>query len=444
MNDELKHSFQQIVKDCGPDIINDKNLANIVADYYSFDRNPAVRNILKTVVSEGYAVKIGLLRSSKGDPKIELERYAYEIKQSWGYGADEIRYVISCIANSVGIPLTVNNPWDKESSISEPHQNQSPIANQNNNPQINQVPNNIDKSSQKQKWGRYFVIGIVIFSLLGFGAYQFLTIDDKNQKTEYQDASDESKENILQEEEESIASFITQHIRFKQSESDAETSIDIDYPIEGNKNLVDAIRKFILETLVDVYTWGDEMPKYAGDVSNGQAVVDFYGKTKMNMLKEESKREFNSERQLEESISINILKETERFVTYEVSFGGCHGGVYDGTSKGITFMKKDGKQLILFKNENDEELKQLVIKYVKDYFGSEADCLYESFYEKPMPQEPPTLSFNGITFIYQKYEIAPGSMSSTSITIPFDEISKFLSEDAKEVSGIHTSQTKEK
>lgn len=243
---------------------------------------------------------------------------------------------------------------------------------------------------------------------------------------------------------ENSTTFATKHVSFKQSSKGAETSIDIDYPVDGNAILVEAIRKFILETLVNTYTWGDEMPRYTGDVSNGQAVADFYGKTKMKMLKDEIKRDFNSEKQLEESISINIIKETERLVTYEVYFGGCHGGVYDGTTKGITFMKKDGKQLNLFKNENDEELKQIVIRYVKDYFGSDADCLDESFYENPMPQEPPTLSFNGITFIYQRTEIAPRVMGSPSITIPFDEISKFLTEDAKEVSGINTSQTKGK
>ena len=243
---------------------------------------------------------------------------------------------------------------------------------------------------------------------------------------------------------ENSTTFATKHVSFKQSSKGAETSIDIDYPIEGNANLVEAIRIFILETLVNTYTWGGEMPRYTGDMSNGQAVADFYGKTKIKMLKEENKRDYNSERQLEESISINIIKETERLVTYEVYFGGCHGGVYDGTTKGITFMKKDGKQLNLFKNENDEELKQMVIRYVKDYFGSDADCLNDSFYENPMPQEPPTLSFNGITFIYQRDEIAPRYMGFPSITIPFDEISKFLTEDAKEVSGINTSQTKGK
>ena len=142
MNEDLKQSFQQIVSDFGPDVINDKNLANIVADYYSFDRNPAVRNILRTVVSEGYAVKIGLLKASKGDPCIDLERYAGEIEQSWGYGKEQVRYVLSCIASSIGIEYKIDN---------SNKQNQQPISSPPNTPIVNNPisPNQNNQQTQK-------------------------------------------------------------------------------------------------------------------------------------------------------------------------------------------------------------------------------------------------------------------------------------------------------
>ena len=141
MNEDLKQSFQQIVSDFGQDVINDKNLANIVADYYSFDRNPAVRNILKAIVSDGYATKISLLKASKGDPSIDLERYANEIEQSWGYAKEQTIYVISCIANVIGIDTSLL----KKPSIKQPN----PKTDNNNNIKINNQPSNKTDQSHR-------------------------------------------------------------------------------------------------------------------------------------------------------------------------------------------------------------------------------------------------------------------------------------------------------
>ena len=137
MNEDLKQAFQQIFDDFGQDIINDKNLANIVADYYSFDRNPAVRNILKAIVNDGYAIKIGQLKTSKGDPSIDLERYANEIEQSWGYGKDQVRYVLSCIASSIGIEYKIDNSENQKKPSNLPPPQKRVI----NKPKTNNSPN---------------------------------------------------------------------------------------------------------------------------------------------------------------------------------------------------------------------------------------------------------------------------------------------------------------
>ena len=138
MNEDLKQSFQQIVDDFGSDVINDKNLVNIVADYFSFDRNPAVRNILKAIVSDGYATRISQLKTSKGDPSIDLERYAGEIEQSWGYRKEQVIYILSCIASSIGIEYKKDNSnKQKKPSILPPPQKR--VINKpktNNNPNV--------------------------------------------------------------------------------------------------------------------------------------------------------------------------------------------------------------------------------------------------------------------------------------------------------------------
>ena len=176
MSEELKQSFQQIVSDFGPDVINDKNLANIVADYFSFDRNPAFRNILKAIVSDGYATKIGQLKASKGDPCIDLERYAGEIEQSWGYGKEQVRFVLSCIASSIGIEYKIDNSKkQKKPSILPPTQKR--VINKpktNNNPNVpvhNQLqkPTKLDSKfawTSDIKYWQVFIIFLLSFVTL--------------------------------------------------------------------------------------------------------------------------------------------------------------------------------------------------------------------------------------------------------------------------------------
>ena len=147
MNEDLKQSFQQIVSDFGPDVINNKNLANIVADYFSFDRNPAVRNILKAIVSDGYVTKISQLKTSKGDPSIDLERYAGEIEQSWGYRKEQVIYVLSCIASSVGIVCKTN---------SSTNQNPQSILPSPSTPIVN-TPINQNQSNQQNQQNKYVI-----------------------------------------------------------------------------------------------------------------------------------------------------------------------------------------------------------------------------------------------------------------------------------------------
>ena len=180
MNEDLKQSFQQIVSDFGPDVINDKNLANIVADYYSFDRNPAVRNILRTVVSEGYAVKIGLLKTSKGDPCIDLERYAGEIEQSWGYGKEQVRFVLSCIASSIGIEYKTedSSKKNKQPIIPPPQKRVINKPKTNNNPNVPNLLQRQFKLNPKFAWAnkiRYW--HIFIFFLL-FSVTSGVVIED--------------------------------------------------------------------------------------------------------------------------------------------------------------------------------------------------------------------------------------------------------------------------
>ena len=171
MNDDLIIALEQIVRDFGTDVINDKNLANIVADYFSFDRNPAVRNILKAIVNNGYNIKISQLKSTKGNPNIDLERYASEIEQSWGYGKEQVRYVLSCIASSIGI----NSSYHEEHKSS-----QSVIKNLSENEHIKQLtsptessPYSYKKKTELNRASKY-VFSVLLIVFVCIGGYMFI------------------------------------------------------------------------------------------------------------------------------------------------------------------------------------------------------------------------------------------------------------------------------
>lgn len=177
MNEDLNQSFQQIVSDLGPDVINDKNLANIVADYFSFDRNPAVRNILKAIVSDDYATKISQLKTSKGDPSIDLERYAGEIEQSWGYRKEQVIYVLSCIASSIGIEYIINNskkqkkpsilPPPQKRVVNKPKTNKNPNVPVHNQLQTQTKLDTLFAWTSDIKYWQVFIIFLLSFVTLG-------------------------------------------------------------------------------------------------------------------------------------------------------------------------------------------------------------------------------------------------------------------------------------
>lgn len=54
----------------------------------------------------------------------------------------------------------------------------------------------------------------------------------------------------------------------------------------------------------------------------------------------------------------------------------------------------------------------------------------------PLPKNGVYLSSEGVVFIYGQYEIAPYALGMPTFTVPYKEIGKFLSPEARRLAGI--------
>lgn len=247
--------------------------------------------------------------------------------------------------------------------------------------------------------------------------------------------------------------LVVDTIQIERSDSMAEVSYDIQWPVDGNEGLVKSIRQFIREACnID-----DE--KFSGTKTAFKDIVDItyngLAEGRNDTYDEEGGMAFSSVITAEKSV------ETPKFVTYQMTHstytGGAHGLF---VFVGQTFRKSDGLKIgyrteyekdtfeskmvdnNLLKDVNSAKLYTLmkigVLRYFKENnieMNSDeelADYLQvEDINRIPLPANPPYLTTTGVMFCYTQYEIAPYAAGIISFEIPYDQILPFLTDEAK-------------
>ena len=127
-----------------------------------------------------------------------------------------------------------------------------------------------------------------------------------------------------------------------------------------------------------------------------------------------------------------MVCETEKLISYQVNFGGSHGGVGGGILYGATFSKTDGHIVRVIDNPSDSQLKAYLISCVNSSLDNDSkDLLFvDELQAHPYPKKDPFITEKGVRFIYQKYEIGAGALGDVDIVIPYSDIAKYMSEDA--------------
>jgi hypothetical protein len=252
-------------------------------------------------------------------------------------------------------------------------------------------------------------------------------------------------------------------ISFEQKDSMAEVTISVDWPTSSQGALADSIRQYICEELAgDVIQEGEPEVKLFND---GKTAVESTGsriyKALTDMWKEMNAQGTGSDMCMSYYQHIFKTFEGDRYVSYlskaEGYMGGAHGFAL---SSGITFSKKDGRRIgystkfdreeinynivnqTLFRDTDSPELQALIKEGVRSYFqemtqenvdDEELTNLLSGIEQGddiPLPNTPPYFTPQGLSFIYQQYEIAPYAAGMINFDVPYEKVRPFLTEEA--------------
>jgi len=221
--------------------------------------------------------------------------------------------------------------------------------------------------------------------------------------------------------------------------------VDSAYFFEEGKQLSCKISAIIPEAAVR-QTVGEWLNSYlgecyTGDMSDIQALVDFYGKYHVDSLRRIYEEGVPDFAELCYDVSMAKIYESDKVVTYSMMIYVDLGGAHPTTeSIGATFCKDDGRQLKwdIVRNECMADLQDVMRQMLKDYFEVKTDDELMEYLQEvddvkhiPLPVTPPYMTEKGFTFIYQQYEIAAYAVGMPGDTISYRRFKPYLTEWAK-------------
>lgn len=317
-----------------------------------------------------------------------------------------------------------------EDEFSQDNVDRDELVNQDNET-IEPVNYEIEEPQQVKKNYIPIILGCILVIGIIIGIIGFSSEEDKEPPAIVSDSIVAVVDSVI---EEPIieTSFSTIPVSYGKETDDINTEVSIDFPQTNNELLQESVVSFIVKALTDDFTWGDNSrPTYDGDLSDGKAIAEFFVNDKVREITDERARDSIDSFAWEESISIKMVCETEKLVSYQVDFGGSHGGVGGGILYGATFSKADGHIVRVIDNPSDSRLKAYLIRFVNS--SSEVDG--DELEDHPYPKKDPFITEKGVRFIYQKYEIGSGALGVVDIVIPYADIAEYMSEDALSLIG---------
>ena len=117
----LHEAMRMVIRECGAAILEEKRLLSVLADYRAFEEFPAVRQILQSVVSDGYGKEL-CGKSLDGDSS-EYLPCADKVKKALAadhhFKKELADYAVDCISYALRMIPSVTEPLDKGF---EPHE----------------------------------------------------------------------------------------------------------------------------------------------------------------------------------------------------------------------------------------------------------------------------------------------------------------------------------
>ena len=230
-------------------------------------------------------------------------------------------------------------------------------------------------------------------------------------------------------------SLTTDTVYFDKEEGIYKFGLSADYPVAGGDSVVKAVREFINDFLGGAYD---------GPLADGNAMVKRNGELMWgNFL------EMCGDADSEDPVELYLYKEVSKFyetktfvtfLTLESQYtGGAHG---IGFESGHTFSKINGKCFgyDMMKDLDTPAFKRLIKEGLRRFFSNEGDeqgmsdedlkeelvSFDGSIDELPLPDSEPYMTEQGVTFIYQPYEISYYAAGRPEFTLPYDVVKSYL------------------
>lgn len=240
-------------------------------------------------------------------------------------------------------------------------------------------------------------------------------------------------------------SMATDSMKYAHEDSMVTVKLYVDYPKSNDATTMNII-KFINETLNIPYFMDDSSkPKgYAGSLTDGQTMIDFYGKRNTQVLLDAYKETSSYGDTPSYYYDVKIMKanETPKYITYSVQtytyLGGAHGS---SSWHGVNFNKATGKRLeTTIDTTKVKEMQSLLKQGIVEYFHNAGE---KNVNKKnlngwllidndiiPLPGQQPHLTPEGLRFIYGQYEIAPYAVGIIEFTVPYKDVQKYMTREA--------------
>lgn len=257
----------------------------------------------------------------------------------------------------------------------------------------------------------------------------------------------------------------TDSIGMEHEDSTVMVSISTDWPTAGSNTLVENIQRYICEEMAT--SIGDEKPKVI-ITADGHKVVNAtftrYQQALTTMRTEAQQEGYADGMQYSYHLYIFMLEANSRYVTYQCNAEGFLGGAHGfATASGQSFSATTGqpigyethynfekeaydiKNQTLFKTPLSPKLYALIKEGIRSYFQESdhqpltdeelKDVLInvDDVNRIPLPSAAPAFTKDGLSFVYQQYEIAPYAAGMVNFNIAYDKVLPFLTKEAAEL-----------
>lgn len=263
--------------------------------------------------------------------------------------------------------------------------------------------------------------------------------------------------------------FRTETREFDQSSDHASLTLAVTLPVATTpgaavmrQTLVDVMDQAL--SRIESYDGKRDFPRFEGDLDDSEALFSYYEQQGLASLERKAKA-FADERAegiresttlteaekeqyiadtpgYEYSLNLDKVYETDRIAVFRsqdfLYLGGAHGGIVGEGP--MTFDKQSGMRLrSFFEAGCEEQMQSLLRQGLEEYFeirmeaaGTRLeDHLFLSGDLIPLPKWAPEPCKEGLTFIYQQYEIAAYVDGMPEFTLPYEDVAPFLLPEAK-------------